>query len=87
MILNPVGYPLLRGQCSHDSVNAAIAAAIATKAPKVATYTVATLPAASAANAGAIVYVSNGNAGAPCLAYSTGTAWAVVALGAAPATA
>lgn len=45
-------------------------------------YTVAQLPAASAANAGEIRYCSNGAAGQPCLVYSNGTAWKVVALGA-----
>lgn len=38
-------------------------------------YTVAQLPAASAANAGFIVYVTNGNTGAACLAVSNGTSW------------
>lgn len=44
--------------------------------------TVATAPSASKAGAGAIIYVSNGNAGAACLAVSDGTNWKVVALGA-----
>ena len=44
--------------------------------------TVAAAPSASKAGAGAIIYVSNGNAGAACLAVSDGTNWKVVALGA-----
>ena len=42
---------------------------------KVPTYTVATAPSASSAGAGTIVYVSDGLAGAPCLAVSDGTDW------------
>lgn len=45
-------------------------------------YAVAALPPATA-NAGRIVYVTNGNAGAPCLAVSNGTNWLRIALGAA----
>ena len=44
--------------------------------------TVATIPAAAAGNEGQAFYVSNGNAGAKCLAVSDGTNWKVVALGA-----
>lgn len=44
--------------------------------------TVALAPSAATAGAGAIIYVSNGNAGAACLAVSDGTNWKVVALGA-----
>lgn len=47
-------------------------------------YTVGTLPAAGAFN-GATVRVSNGDAGAPCLATSDGTSWKRVPLGAAVA--
>lgn len=39
----------------------------------VPTYTVATVP--SAATAGQVIYVSNGLAGAPCLAVANGTNW------------
>lgn len=39
------------------------------------TYTVATAPSASAAGAGATLYVSNGRAGLPTLAVSDGTNW------------
>ena len=42
---------------------------------KVPTYTVATAPSASSAGAGTVVYVSDGLAGAPCLAVSDGTDW------------
>lgn len=37
------------------------------------TYTVATVP--SAATVGQIIYVSNGLAGAPCIAVANGTNW------------
>lgn len=43
---------------------------------KLATFTVATLPAA-ADYSGQIVYVSNGQAGTPCLAFSDGTNWQI----------
>ena len=39
------------------------------------TYTVATAPAASSVTAGTIIYVSNGEAGSPCVAVSDGTDW------------
>ena len=45
-----------------------------TGAVKVPTYTVAGAPSA-AGLAGTIIYVSNGLAGAPCLAVSNGTNW------------
>ena len=45
-------------------------------------YNVAGLPAA-AANAGRLVYCSNGASGAPCLAYSNGTNWLRILIGAA----
>lgn len=41
---------------------------------KATAYTVATLPAAAAGNAGAHVYCSNGAAGAPCYVFSSGAA-------------
>jgi hypothetical protein len=47
---------------------------------------VASLPAASVANDGCVVYCTNGDAGSPCLAVSNGTNWLRVALGAAVAT-
>ena len=45
----------------------------ATGTPTVPTYTVATIP--SAATVGQIIYVSDGLAGAPCLAVADGTDW------------
>ena len=39
------------------------------------TYTVATAPDASSVTAGTIIYVSNGEAGDPCIAVSDGTDW------------
>lgn len=44
-------------------------------------YTVATLPDAAACK-NCIAYCSNGSAGSPCLVFSNGTNWKVVALGA-----
>jgi hypothetical protein len=41
---------------------------------KLRTYTVATAPAA-ASNARTLIYVSNGAAGSPCVAFSNGTNW------------
>lgn len=55
--------------------------ALATNIGLLDAYTVATLPAASA-NAGRLVRVTNGNAGADTVAMSNGTNWKVVALGA-----
>ena len=46
-----------------------------TGAIKVPTYTVAGAPSASTAGAGTVIYVSNGAAGAPVLAFSNGTNW------------
>lgn len=48
-------------------------------------YTVALLPDALAAK-GRLVYCSDGDAGSPCLAYSDGTNWLRIVLGAAVAT-
>jgi len=42
---------------------------------RVPTYTVLTAPSASAAGAGTLIYVSNGAAGQPILAFSDGTNW------------
>ena len=46
-----------------------------TGAAKLPTYTVASAPSASTAGAGTIIYVSNGAAGNPILAFSDGTNW------------
>jgi hypothetical protein len=40
---------------------------------KVPTYTVASAPSAATAGAGTVIYVSNGAAGSPILAFSDGT--------------
>lgn len=48
-------------------------------------YTVATVPPA-ASHKGRLIFVSNGAAGQPCLAYSNGTSWLRVVFGAAVAT-
>ena len=45
-----------------------------TKAMTLAKYTVATLPEA-AGHDGRMIWVTNGNAGAPCMAVSNGSAW------------
>jgi hypothetical protein len=42
---------------------------------KLPTYTVANAPSAATAGAGTIIYVSNGAAGSPILAFSNGTDW------------
>lgn len=42
---------------------------------EVPTYTVAGAPSASSAGAGTLIYVSNGAAGSPILAFSDGTNW------------
>lgn len=42
---------------------------------KVPTYTVAGAPSADTAGAGTVIYVSNGAAGSPILAFSDGTDW------------
>lgn len=43
--------------------------------PKLPSYTVAGVPSAATLGAGTLIFVSNGNAGAPTIAYSTGSAW------------
>jgi len=70
---------LARGQTGSAAINAALDDAI-----RLDTFTVAQLPAASA-HAGKLVAVSNGAAGQPTLAFSNGTAWLRVLLGAAVA--
>lgn len=49
---------------------------------KLKEHTVANAPSAATAGAGAVIYLSNGNAGAKCAAMSDGTNWKVIALGA-----
>jgi len=46
-----------------------------TGAITVPTYTVAGAPSAATAGAGSLIYVSNGAAGSPILAFSDGTDW------------
>ena len=46
-----------------------------TGAIKLPTYDVAGAPSASTAGAGTLIYVSNGAAGSPILAFSDGTNW------------
>jgi hypothetical protein len=73
---------LVRGQNGSAAINAALAKLASGEDITLATFTVATLPAAAAGNAGRLVRVSDGNAGQPCLAMSNGSAWKVIALGA-----
>jgi len=72
---------LKRGQTGSASITTALDDAI-----RLDSYAVAGLPAASA-HTGKLVYVSNGAAGSPCLAYSNGSAWLRITLGAAVAAA
>ena len=66
-----------RGQVGSKAINDALDDAI-----RADSFAVAGLPAAADHN-GKIVFCSNGASGAACLAYSTGTAWLRVVLGAA----
>lgn len=70
---------LARGKVGSRSINAALDAA-----DVLPTYAVASVPGV-AANSGKLIYVSNGAAGSPCLAYSNGTSWLRITLGAAVA--
>lgn len=69
-----------RGQAGSDKITEALKDAVTADE-----YTVAALPAASAANKGKLVSVTNGAAGQPCLAFSNGTNWLRITLGAAVA--
>lgn len=71
---------LRRGQKSALAIQAEVDSAKGSVAAINAT--VAGLPPASA-NAGKIRYVANGASGQPCLAYSNGTNWLRITLGAA----
>ncbi len=66
---------------SATVTSAAVTTLVMNGLATVKSYTVATVPAATS-HAGAVVYLTDGNAGAACLAVSNGTAWKVVALGA-----
>jgi hypothetical protein len=68
-----------RGQTGSAAITAALDDAVRADA-----FTVATVPTASA-HTGKTIYVSNGAAGQPCLAYSNGTAWLRILLGVAVA--
>lgn len=70
---------LARGRSGSKSINAAIDDAV-----RLDSYAVAGLPAA-ALHTGKMIYVTNGAAGSPCLAYSNGTSWLRVLLGVAVA--
>ena len=71
---------LERGQTGSASMSNALADAVTLKS-----FDVAGVPSA-AANAGRLTHVSDGATGSPCLAYSNGTNWLRVLLGAAVAT-
>lgn len=70
---------LARGKVGSRSINSVL-----DDVQRLDSFAVAGLPAA-AAHTGKLVYVSNGAAGSPCLAYSNGTSWLRVVLGAAVA--
>lgn len=70
-----------RGRNGSRSINQALA-----DLASLDSYTVATVPAA-ADHEGKIIHVSNGDAGAACLAYSDGASWLRISLGAAVAAA
>lgn len=71
----------LSGQALVEGVQAAIDSD-ASGPFKLASYSVAELPSASA-NAQAIIWCDNGASGLPCLAVSNGVSWLRVTLGAA----
>jgi hypothetical protein len=68
----------------NDAQFGQIGSASINRSHKLSTYTVATLPNA-AAHTNRIIHVSNGNAGAACLAWSNGTSWLRIVPGAAVA--
>ena len=70
---------LKRGKVGSKSINTALS-----DVDRLEVYTVATVPAA-ASHTGKLIYVSNGAAGSPCLAYSNGTSWLRCLLGVAVA--
>lgn len=72
---------LKHGQTGTKNTNTAIAASQLLPAHTVAELTAMT----AAANAGRLVFCSNGAEGLPCLAYSNGANWLRVELGAAVA--
>lgn len=68
-----------RGKVGSRSINSAL-----DDVQRLDGFAVAGLPAA-ASHTGKMVYVSNGAAGSPCLAYSNGSSWLRITLGAAVA--
>lgn len=74
MSINP---QVRRGGVGSRSINKAL-----DDVDRLESYTVATVPAASA-HTGRMIYVTNGAAGSPSLAYSNGTSWLRILLGAA----
>lgn len=74
---------ITRGQNGSDSLNDGLVTELNAGQATIATaYTVATAPAA-ASHTGRIIYVSDGATGSPCLAYSNGTNWLRITIGAA----
>lgn len=69
---------------TNDPRNGQVGSKSQIKTVTMSEYTVATVPAA-ATHKGRIIYVSNGAAGSPCLAYSNGTSWLRIVFGAAVA--
>jgi hypothetical protein len=69
---------------AREAVNilsGAVAAQVTAKGPlQLQSYTVATAPSA-AGRTGSVIFVTNGNSGAPCIAVSNGTNWLRIALG------
>ena len=70
---------LRRGQTGTRAKNAVLDDVV-----RLDSFAVAAVPAA-AAHTGKLIHVSNGAAGSPCLAYSNGTSWLRITLGAAVA--
>lgn len=70
---------------TNDAQFYQVGSVAANKAHTLSTYTVATLPSASA-HPQRFIWVTNGNAGAACVAVSNGTSWLRIIPGAAVAT-
>ena len=69
---------------ANDAQPGRMGAEAANKTHTLPTYTTTTLPSA-AGHPQRLIWVSNGNAGAPCLAVSNGTSWLRIVPGAAVA--
>jgi hypothetical protein len=78
------GYIYFRDRTNNYAQAIAVSpAAVSFNIPvRVPNYTVATAPSASSAGNGALIYVTNGDAGSPCLAASDGTNLRRISLGA-----